>query len=268
MNEFISEEEQVKKTIKKIVTILVIGFLGMFLLLTSITYVQAGHVGIVTRFGAVKRVVDPGLVIKIPLAEKVVKMETRVQKNESSAKAASKDLQDVGSVIAINYRIDAKQALDVYQNVGVDYRERLIDPALQEAFKAVTARYTAEELITNRSNVKNEALTHIKERLEARHIIVDDLNIVNFNFSASFNAAIEEKQVAQQNVEREKQNLARIKVEADQARQQAQGQADAQRILQDSGSLSASYLEYLAVQKWDGVMPKATGGVTPFVNID
>lgn len=251
----------------KLIAVTVVIVIGLLALMSSITFVQAGHVGIVTRFGAVKRVVEPGLVIKMPIVERVVKMETRVQKNESEASAASKDLQDVGSVIAINYRIDPKQALAVYQDVGVDYRERLIDPALQEAFKAVTARYTAEELITDRSDVKNAALSHIKERLEPRHIIVDDLNIVNFNFSKSFNAAIEEKQVAQQNVAREKQNLERIKVEAEQARSQAQGQADAQQILRDGGSLSPEYLQYLAVQKWDGTLPKATGGAVPFINV-
>lgn len=249
--------------IQAVVIALVIGGIAF----GALRIVQAGHVGIVTRFGAVKRVADPGIVLKIPFAERVVKMETRTQKEEVEANAASKDLQEVHSTLALNYHLDGKYATDVYQNVGTEYRERIVDPSLQEAFKATTAQFTAEELITKREEVKKVAREHLKERLEPSHVIVDDLNIVNFQFSKEFDKAIEEKQVANQNVQREIQNLERIKVEAQQAKTQAQGQAEAQRALRENGALSPEYLEYQALQKWNGILPNVVGGAVPFINV-
>lgn len=253
--------------IKAIVTTVVSFLVALIILTGSFRTVGAGHVGVITRLGAVNRVANPGLVWKFPLIENLVSMETRIQKEQVSAGAASKDLQEVSASIAINYHLDAPRAVEVYQNVGVEYSDRLIHPAMQEAFKATTAKYTAEQLITQRESVKKEAIEQIRERLHSNHIIVDDFNIVNFDFSKEFNSAIEAKQVAQQNVEKEKQTLASIEIQAEQARQQAKGQADAQKLLKDAGSLSPEYLNYLAVSKWDGKLPNVTGGATPFVNI-
>jgi len=226
---------------------------------SSIAVVGAGNVGVITRFGAVNRVINPGLNFKIPLVEGVALMETRTQKEQVDARAASKDLQEVKSTIALNFHLRADRAVVVYQNLGTQYKERIIDPAIQEAFKATTAKFTATELITKREAVKQEALGHLKERLNVFNVIVDDFNIVNFDFSEDFNQSIEQKQVAQQNYER-------ARIEATTATTQAQGQADAQKILRDSGSLTPEYLQFLAVQKWDGKLPNATNGV-PFINI-
>lgn len=231
----------------------------LFAVFSSFTIVNAGHVGVVTRFGAVNRVVNPGMNFKIPIVENITLMETRTQKEQVDAKAASKDLQEVKSTIALNFHLRAEKAVVVYQNIGREYKERIIDPAIQEAFKATTANFTATELITKREAVKQVALKHLKERLSVFNVVVDDFNIVNFDFSEDFNTSIEQKQVAQQNYER-------ARIEATTATTQAQGQADAQKILRDSGSLSSEYLQFLAVQKWDGKLPNATSGV-PFINI-
>lgn len=221
--------------------------------------VGAGKVGVVTRLGAVNRVANPGLVIKFPIIESVYMMETRTQIEAVDASSASKDLQEVRAKIALNYHLDGKRAVDVYQNVGIDYKDRIIAPAMQEAFKATTAQFTASELIGKREAVKTEAYKELKQRLSKYNIIVDDFNIVNFDFSDEFNRAIEQKTVAQQNLEK-------AKVEAQTAKTQAQGQADAQKLLKDNGSLTPEYLEFLALQKWDGILPKATSG-TPFIGI-
>lgn len=231
----------------------------LVLFFSSIVMVGAGSVGVITRFGAVNRVVNPGLNYKLPLVEGVTILETRTQKEQVEAQAASKDLQEVKSTIALNYHLRAEKAVVVYQNIGSEYKERIIDPAIQEAFKATTAKFTATELITKREAVKQEALGHLKDRLNIFNVIVDDFNIVNFEFSADFNQAIEQKQVAQQTFEK-------AKIEATTATTQAQGQADAQKILKDSGSLTPEYLQFLAVQKWDGKLPNVTSG-TPFINI-
>jgi regulator of protease activity HflC (stomatin/prohibitin superfamily) len=221
--------------------------------------VDAGHVGVVTKFGAINRVVDPGLVLKIPLVEGVYAMETRTQKEQVEALAASKDLQEVTSTIALNYHLRGEKAQDVYQNIGEDYTNRIIDPAMQEAFKSTTSQFTAADLIGKREEVKQIAYTELKDRLGKYNIVVDDFNIVNFAFSQEFNVAIEQKTIAEQNKEK-------AQIEAQTASIQAQGQADAQKILKDSGSLTPAYLQFLAIQKWDGKLPSSTNGV-PFIQI-
>lgn len=248
---------QTKKLINRGIVIIVLVILA--LVLNPIRSIGAGYVGVVTRFGAVNRVVNPGLVWKMPLFESINLMETRTQKEQVDAQAASKDLQEVKSTVAINFRLRGEKAVEMYQNVGTDYNNIIMAPAVQEAFKATTAQFTAEELITKREAVKKIAFTELKSRLTKYNIIVDDFNIVNFDFSDDFNNAIEQKQVAQQNFER-------AKIEATTALTQANGQANAQKALKDSGSLTPEYLEFLALQKWNGILPLATNG-NPFINL-
>ncbi len=242
---------------------ILLGIIG-FLIIAPICgvwgIVAAGNVGVVTRFGAVNRVVTPGFIVKIPLIEYVHIMETRTQKEQADASSASKDLQEVKATIALNYHLRGEKAVEVYQNIGTDYKVRVIDPAMQEAFKATTAKFTAEELIGKREAVKQEALIELKDRLNSYNVIIDNFNIINFDFSSEFNQAIEQKQVAQQNLER-------AKLEAQTAKTQAEGQAQAQKALRDAGSLSPEYLEFLALQKWNGVLPTVTGNGVPFINI-
>ena len=237
------------------------------LVLGTIYTVPAGSVGVVTRWSAVNRVVQPGLGLKWPLAESIVQMDVRTQKDQVEAAAASKDLQHVTSTIAVNYHLDGRYAVQVYQNVGINYQDILIAPAIQNIFKATTAGYTAEELITRREEVRIKAEGTLKDQLAVYHVIVENFNIVNFDFSAEFNAAIEAKQVAQQQVETAKQKLAQAQVDAETAKAQAQGQADAQAALKNTGALSPEYLQYLALTKWDGHLPVVTGGATPFIDV-
>lgn len=251
--------------------ILIVGLVLIILLslITSISTVKAGFVGVVTRFGAVNRVAYPGVVLKIPLVEGIKKMDVRTQKDQVDAGAASKDLQVVTSTIAVNYHLDGKYATNVYQDVGVNYQEILIAPAVQNVFKATTAQYTAEELITKREAVRLKAEEELAKQLEPYHIVIENFNIINFDFSAEFNAAIEAKVTAQQQVETAKQLLAKTKIEAETALAQAQGQANAQLALQETGALSPEYLEYLALTKWNGTLPVYVGGNTlPLVGIN
>lgn len=231
----------------------------LIILISSVTFIQAGNVGVVTRFGAVNRVVYPGIILKIPVIESVTPMDTRTQKDQVDAQSASKDLQTVRSTIAVNYHLQGSQAVTVFQNIGIDYQDKVIAPAIQETFKSITAQYTAEELITKREHLREQAQDSLTKKLAGYFIIVDNFNIVNFEFSVDFNNAIEQKQVAQQNLER-------AKIEATTALTQATGQANAQAELKNSGSLTAEYLEFLAIQKWDGKLPLSTNG-TPFINI-
>ena len=240
--------------------------------------VDAGHVGVVTRFGAVTGTIfEQGLNYKIPFAEAVWIADVRTQKEQVDAAAASRDLQEVKSTIALNYHLDARQAAAVYRQLGPQYKTRIVDPAIQEAFKFTTAQFTAEELITQREIVKQRAREFLRERLGAFNVLVDELNIVSFEFAKSFNDAIEAKQVAAQRVQQSLNEQQRAKVEADTKVITAQGDASAVLTRAKAASeaqslqrqtLSDIYVQFLAVDKWDGKMPAVTGGgATPFIDL-
>ena len=249
--------------------VLVVAFIFVLIgVFSSIYVVPAGSVGVVTRFGAINHVAYPGVGIKISYGvDGVVNMDVRTAKDQVDASAASKDLQAVTSSIAVNYHLDGGYAVDVFQNIGPEYVDRVVAPAIQNVFKASTAKFTAEELITNREAVRLMAEGQLKEQLAVYHVIVENFNIVNFDFSKEFNAAIEAKQVANQQVETAKQLLAKAQVDAQTAVAKAQGEADAQKAYQTSNSLSEAYLRYLALTKWNGILPQVVGGATPFIDV-
>lgn len=240
---------------------------AIVLIVLSIYAVPAGSVGVITRWGAVKYVVQPGLGFKVPISDGIVKMSIRTLKDQVDATAASSDLQTVTSTIAVNYHLDGRYAVQVYQNVGTQYQDVLVAPAIQNIFKATTAQYTAEELITKREAVRINAEKSLTAQLAIYHVVVENFNIINFDFSKDFDAAIEAKQVAEQQVETAKQKLAQAQVDAQTAVAQAQGQADAQAALKNTGALTSAYLQYLALTKWDGHLPSVTGGASPFIDV-
>jgi regulator of protease activity HflC (stomatin/prohibitin superfamily) len=239
----------------------------MLLLLSALYTVPAGYVGIVTRWGAVQRIVPPGLGVKIPLAEAVHRMSAQTQKDEIEASSASSNLQTVSAFIAVNYRLDSQHASAVYQSIGTDYQDKVVAPAIQNAFKSATAKYTAENLIKLREQVRIDAETELQKQLEPYHIIVENFNIINFDFSPEYNASIEAKQVMEQNVQTAKLELEKSRIEAEQRVVEAQAQADAQKALKDTGALSDAYLQYLFLTRWNGILPDVIGGANPVFDI-
>lgn len=231
--------------------------------------VGAGERGVLLRWGAVTdKVVGEGLYVLVPVMDRVVLMDVKIQKEEVVATAASKDLQTVNSKVALNYHVDPEKVAEIYQDIGVDYRVRLIDPALQESVKSTTAKYTAEELITKREQVRDDIRSHLVEKLEPRGILIDDFNIVDFQFSAAFDQAIELKVTAEQSALAAKNKLEQIKFEAEQKIAEARGKAEALRIESAALQSSPQILELRALEKWDGKLPAVMGdGSTPFVDV-
>ncbi len=247
------------------------GFLVLALFigaLCSFGTVRAGERGIKTTFGAVVGVVDQGLYIQIPFIQNVKRMSVQVQKEQVEADAASADLQTVKSQIALNFHVEPSKVGEVYQNIGVGYKDTVIAPALQEAMKSTTAKYTAEALITNREAVRNDMKTALTGKLSGMGIIVDDLNIVNFDFSPAFNQAIESKVTAEQDALAAKNKLAQVQFEAEQAKAEAVGKAQAITIEAQALRDNPQVLELRALEKWDGKLPTVTGSSIPFINID
>ena len=239
----------------------------------SFTTVPAGHRGVLLQMGEVKTTVfDEGLHFKLPFIQTVQPIEVRVQKEESSQTAASKDLQNVTTTMAVNYSIDSGSVNKLYQDIGMDYKGRIIDPAVAEALKAVTAQYTAEELISKRPEVSAKIKEMLEVKLTKYYMKLEEINIKEFAFSEEFNKAIEQKQTAEQNALKASRDLDRIKIEADQQIAQAQAEAEALRLKKAEVTPELIQLKQIevqekALQKWDGKLPSVTGGATPFIDV-
>ncbi|MDD5197838.1 MAG: prohibitin family protein [Candidatus Gracilibacteria bacterium] len=254
--------------LKKTTILVVIIIIGLIVVNSSFGTIGAGQRGILLRFGAVTGTVfNEGLYFKIPLIEDVKKIDVKVQKEQTEASSASKDLQAVHAVVALNFHIIPTQVGKIYQEIGIDYKDKLIDPAIQESVKASTAKFTAEELISKREIVRAEMKKLLTDKLSVWGINVDDVNIVNFNFSESFNTAIESKVTAEQDALASKNKLERIKFEAEQRIVEAKGKAEAMRVESEALKSNPEVLQLRALEKWNGVLPQVTGTSIPFVNI-
>jgi regulator of protease activity HflC (stomatin/prohibitin superfamily) len=262
-----------KKGPMRIVAVIVAIF---FLLSFSRPWVQvgAGQRGVVMNFGAVQEKVLPeGIHLRIPIMQEIVIVDVKVQKVETDAAAASSDLQDVTSRVALNFHIVPDKANVVYQKIGVHFKERIIDPAILEVVKAVTAKYTAEELITKRPAVSEAMRASLAERLSEYNVAVDAFSIVIFSFSKIFTEAIESKQTAEQLALKARRDLDRIKIEAEQKITAARAEAESLRLQRANISLDLIELRKVeanlrAIEKWNGILPQVTGaGAVPFIGV-
>ena len=248
------------------------GLLGLTLLFGSWVVINPGQVGVVIRLGSVGSTLGQGFHFKLPLIDSVEKTDIQTQKEQTEADAASADLQNVQATIAVNWNVQPEKVADLYIKVGNGFGEKIIDPAIQEVVKAVTAKYTAEQLITKRPQVTEDIQTGLSQRLAINDILVTGVSIVNFQFSKTFNEAIEAKVTAEQNALAEKNNLEAVKFKADQRVAQAQGEAAAikaqSEAVQQGGG--ADYVKLQAIKQWDGHLPTymTSGAAMPFLDLN
>jgi prohibitin 2 len=262
-----------KKIPRSIIIVLVV--LVLAILFHPWVQIGAGERGVVLNFGAVQKTVLPeGLHFRVPIMQKIATVNVQIQKATTETVAASSDLQDVTSTLALNYHVLPDMANIVYQSIGIEFKERIIDPAILEVVKAVTARYSAEELITKRPLVSEEMKGALTERLKVNNITVDAFSIVAFSFSRVFTEAIESKQTAEQLALKAKRDLDRITVEAEQKITAARAEAEALRLQRANISPDLIELRKIeanlkAIEKWNGVLPQVTGnGAVPFVGLN
>ncbi len=261
-----------------IIILIVIGVVAV----ASVQIVDAGHRGVLLHFNAVDLTVPPleeGLHFVVPFADSVVNMEVRTLLFVKGTSSASKDLQTVTTEVTVNYRPAPDSVSTLYKEDGLNYQNRVIAPAVEEVVKQVTANYNAEELITKRPLVKSDIENEITERLNVYNIQTEVISITDFQFSQLFSQAIEAKVEAEQKALQAENDLRRIQVEALQAEArsqgiakgniaQANGEAEAIRIINQALSQNPAYLEWLKTQAWDGKLPLVVGeGGTPFIQI-
>ena len=253
-----TEKKKINVNIKKIIIPAVIVLAAVIVALNSFVVVEAGHTGVVVTMGAVNEgVLQEGIHLKAPFVQDVVKIDNRIQKLEVNTEAFSKDLQSVKTVLAINYRVDTSKSYSIYKNIGADYENVLVVPAVNEVLKAITATYTAEEV------------EGLNKKLNDIGLYVTDVNIIDFDFSEAFITAIEEKQVAQQQLlkaETEKQTkITNAQADAEAVKIKADAEASANETI--SKSLTDNIIENKKIEKWNGELPRVEGGSGTIIDI-
>ena len=267
-----------KIVLMAIIVLIIIGVVAS----SSVKIVDAGNRGILTHWNAVDLTnppLDEGIHFVIPFQDDVVQMEVRTLKYDTSTRSASQDLQTVQTTVTVNYHPDTERVHFLYKEIGLSYESRVIQPAIDETVKQVSANYNAEELITKRPLVKADIENAIRDRLNQFYIETEVISITDFEFSPLFAKAIESKVEAEQKAQKAENDLIRIEVEARQLEAQAvglaaaniaeaQGEAEAISIINQALSNNPFYLEWLKTQAWDGRLPLVVGeGGTPFIAI-
>ncbi len=257
-----------------IVTLVVILIIGW----STFVIVPAGHRGVVLWWGSVeKRIMGEGLNFMVPLAERVIKVDVKVQPHPfRQIDASSKEYQNVKMTGMMNFHIDPAYVNDLYQKVGLDFADKVIDPAFNDFVKEVVPTYPIGEILPKREEIRKRAMDKLGENLSRYHIIVDDIYFADIRFSSGYEGAIEAKQVAQQQVETQRQVLAQREIEAQQKVATAKGEAESILVVAQgqakandalSKSITPILVQYKGIEKWTGVLPQVSGGAVPFVDL-
>lgn len=258
--------------------ILIILLIIFIFLWSSFALVPAGHRGVVLWWGSVeKRVMGEGLNFKVPMAERVIKVDVRVQPHPfKEIDAASKEYQMVKLTGMMNFHIDPSFVNDLYQKVGLDFANKVIDPAFNDFVKEVVPIYQITEILPKREEVRKRAMTKLGENLARYHIVVDDIYFANIRFSPEYEKAVEAKQVAQQQVETQRQVLFQREIEAQQKVATAKGEAESISVVAQgqakanealSRSISPILVQYKTIEKWNGILPQVSGGGIPLIDL-
>jgi regulator of protease activity HflC (stomatin/prohibitin superfamily) len=244
----------------------------------SFAIVPAGHRGVVLWWGSVeKRIMGEGLNFKVPIAERVIKVDVKVQPHPfKEIDASSKEYQMVKMTGMMNFHIDPSYVNDLYQKVGLDFADKVIDPAFNDFVKEVVPTYPIGEILPKREEIRKRAMGKLGENLARYHIIVDDIYFANIRFSPGYEGAVEAKQVAQQQVETQRQVLAQKEIEAQQKVATAKGEAESILVVAQgqakandalSRSISPILVQYKGIEKWNGILPQVSGGAIPLIDL-
>ncbi len=258
---------------KLVLSVLVV-VLAIIVLSSCFVVIPAGHTGVALTFGKVEdTVLQEGLHVKIPFIQKIVVVDNRIVKLDVNTEAFSKDLQTINTVVAVNYHVGKESSQNLYKTVGMGFEEVLISPAVNEVLKAVTAKYTAVELVSSRAEVSMLLDDGLNDKLNGYGIFINELNIINWDFSEEYINAVEAKQVAEQNLiktrteqeqalviantEAQKRVIA-AEAEANEIKVLAEANAESNRIITES--ISELLIKYQTVSKWDGKLPSVMSG--------
>ena len=240
--------------------------------------VNTGTVGLLTTFGQVQdKTLGPGMHLVNPISDDIIPMSIQIQKEQQKASAASSDLQDVASTVVVNYHIDQNSAVEIFKTIGLAFPDKIIDPKISEIVKSVSAKYKASQLITEREKVRSQIQTLLSDSLKPYNLLVDGVAITNFEFSPQFTKTIEQTVVAQQELITQQNQLAKVKVDAQQRVAianatktanilqaegtanatviNANGEAQAIELVNNQIKNSPHYVNYFKIKTWNGKLP-------------
>ena len=241
--------------------------------LSSFFIVPPGEVAVKTRLGAIVDSYSEGMHFKMPLLESITKFSIQIQRADIKTQAFSKDLQTMNSSLVVNHRIQKETVVSIYRNLGPRYVSNIVDPAVQEVFKAIAARYSAERIISERNELVEAINAEVKARLSQKEIIVTDISVTDLDFTDQFLKAVEDKQVAEQQAKMSEKLVEKAKRDAEQAIAKSRGEAEALRMQREQVTpmlieLRKVDAQLKAIEKWNGVLPGYVGGGVPFVSMD
>jgi len=250
----------------------VVAIIAAVFAFSSFFIVPPGEVAIKTRLGAIVDSYSEGLHFKLPMLESVTKFSIQIQRANIKTQAFSKDLQTMNALLVVNHRIQKETAISIYRNLGPEYVDNIVNPAVQEVFKAIAARYSAEKVISERNELVNEINNEVKDRLTKKEIIVTDISVVDLDFTEQFLKAVEDKQVADQQAQMAGKLVEKAKRDAEQQIAKSRGEAEALRMQREQVTPSLIELRKVdaqlkAIEKWNGVLPGYVGAGIPFISV-
>ncbi len=248
-------------------------FVIILLFLMSFFVVPPGEVAVKTRMGKIVDSYDEGFHFKIPIIDSITKFSIQIQRADIKTDAFSKDLQTMEAHLVVNHRIRKDTVVSIFRNLGPNYVDNIVDPAVQEVFKSITAKYSAEKIIAERNLLVEELNKEVKDRLTKKEIIVTDISVVNLDFTDQFLKAVEDKQIAEQQAKMAEKLVEKAKKDAEQ--QIAKARAEAEALKMQRSAVSRDLIELRkveaklkAIEKWNGVLPTYVGGNgIPFINV-
>lgn len=207
-------------------------FAVLWLLSMSLRVVPAGHRGVVfSRISGVQETaLSEGLNFVFPFVSHVENISVRTSKLSDDLEAVTSDLQQMKFSVVVNYRPIASEVHKLYKEIGTSYVDIVLMPALNEITKMNTSKYNADEILERRQEVKEVITQDLAERMKAYYIAIDEVALSNIRFSAEFEQAIEEKQVAEQLSKKKEYELDMARQDAEIAQTRAKGEAEALKI--------------------------------------
>ncbi len=226
-----------------------------FIVLSSFFVVEVGFVGVrINIITGQTQSFAQGTYFKIPFIHQVVNYDVKTQKQEIEADSASKDLQTVRARIVVNFRPVYEKVNDIHIKIGKDYFVKVIYPAIQEVSKTAISKLPVENIIVERENLRAAIEENLRKKIEEYNIIIENVNIVDIQFTTEFNRVVEEKQIEEQKVKKIQYQRMQAEEEKKRVILLAEAEAQKQKLLRDSSNQTVINLKW--IEKWDGHLPK------------